>query len=1355
MAPRYGAFNTQELDFLTMSSNLYLPRMLSCNDKNYTERGLLNASTYVIVLAEPGGGKTELMASLAQQLGTSSITANKFKRVGADSEGSPLVIDAFDELAKIDQTGIHDLLANASKAKPTHVIISSRSSEWGTAATSAFEEYLGCSPLVVRLVEFEEAEQEQIFQHHAPSEDFVAFQAEVARFDLAALLPNPQFLKMFADAYIESGRRFTDKRNIFSQAVERLAKEANATVAKASQALSIKQKIDLSSEVFAKLLLSGAEGIGTSEATADRIYPLLTSLFESPTAAEGILATRLFKPGDNADQHRPVHKIVAEYCAADYLAKRIADPSDHLTIHKCLPIIAPNSTVRDELRGLLGWLAALGNKSIQETAIQLDPYAVLANGDPSQLEHSSKRLLIQCLKEVETRDPYFRRGDSWRRFSAAGFFTEDVLQEIKPLLAPGSDGHLRDLVLELLAGSPAIGRLTEELRQLFLRSDQSEHTRLLASSCLLELPDYDHYSDIAILIAESTNTSMKVAASIITTLGPNTFKAKYLSGFFRACTKLYPIPTDQLARTVGTNYFIRKLIEVLDLSLIESLLDELSCTVICRCGKQRYECSCRDAISKIIGLMLDRYFELASGPFEPKRVWQWLRNLNFPNQQAASYSTSVKLLQSDDELRQGILLHVFENLVDKDLIFETRVENFELYSHSGLQLQFRDHEFIIDIAFTSDNPALWASFMAPHQRYRHKTERGSDLLRRHMRKQALEKPQFMMEWVRSNRAYKQFAHKTRFPRLNRKVRRRQRERDDLRTANIQYYKDNRALIESGCDWRSLILFSELILMRPEQIEESVGDESLVRTALRNCLGFIDSGIPALKKFAELQCSGKILHAEMVLLAACLEVMHSAGDLESVDIRLLTALRTSIDRHYSSVDEEKRNALKTEIDRLVFTTGTSAENYLREYLEPQLAQKDCKHPDVWLLRGDKIFSHLRAELSIEWLEQFPDLAIDTLDVLFEIAAEFGERRALQDLILKKCTDFMSDWPMLTTDEKLEQKRMFWFVRSFYFIKETPNLYWNWLKSDKDTVFALNAHSGRFNRGDNSSWPLLTATKIEAILDAFIDKWPKVYLPSHWGTESPKDEVAYRFLTDIVGLLFSSEIDEAIFVLNRLLADSRFTDMRNDLKSMLAGKLRQKALRDFEPPTPEEIVSRLDRDTVVNVEGLRQLVLQELQDFQKAIDGGEFNSADRFYDGDKRLGEVRATEIIAERLNLRLEPQGIAITPEHQLKSANRSDFTATKFIGGKRRLLVTEVKGQWHKELYTAAAAQLYDRYSIHPDAEQQGIYLAIWFGRDELVAGLKNKTINTAQELKISIEETIPPELAGLIDVFVLDVSKP
>ena len=66
---------------------------------------------------------------------------------------------------------------------------------------------------------------------------------------------------------------------------------------------------------------------------------------------------------------------------------------------------------------------------------------------------------------------------------------------------------------------------------------------------------------------------------------------------------------------------------------------------------------------------------------------------------------------------------------------------------------------------------------------------------------------------------------------------------------------------------------------------------------------------------------------------------------------------------------------------------------------------------------------------------------------------------------------------------------------------------------------------------------------------------------------------------------------------------------------------------------------------------------------------------------------------------------------------------------------------------------LYERYSIHLDAEQQGVYLILWFGPDEKVAGLKKHQIKNAQAFKKSILAEMPTELAVLVDVFVLDVS--
>ena len=83
-----------------------------------------------------------------------------------------------------------------------------------------------------------------------------------------------------------------------------------------------------------------------------------------------------------------------------------------------------------------------------------------------------------------------------------------------------------------------------------------------------------------------------------------------------------------------------------------------------------------------------------------------------------------------------------------------------------------------------------------------------------------------------------------------------------------------------------------------------------------------------------------------------------------------------------------------------------------------------------------------------------------------------------------------------------------------------------------------------------------------------------------------------------------------------------------------------------------------------------------------------------------------------------------------------------------------MKGQWNRELFTAASAQLHERYMIHPDADHQGIYLVLWFGGDETVAGRKVSDINSAEELKAKVEVPIPSDLRGFIDVFVLDLIK-
>jgi hypothetical protein len=129
-------------------------------------------------------------------------------------------------------------------------------------------------------------------------------------------------------------------------------------------------------------------------------------------------------------------------------------------------------------------------------------------------------------------------------------------------------------------------------------------------------------------------------------------------------------------------------------------------------------------------------------------------------------------------------------------------------------------------------------------------------------------------------------------------------------------------------------------------------------------------------------------------------------------------------------------------------------------------------------------------------------------------------------------------------------------------------------------------------------------------------------------------------------------------------------------------------------------------------------------------------------------------IVDMLEARLNALNLGVVIEHQMADATRCDFTASTCISGSPIVLVTEVKGQWNRELYTAASAQLAERYTTYPGAADQGVYLVLWFGGSETVAAKKAPSITSAGGLRQETIASMPESLLGRIDVYVLDVSR-
>ena len=325
-----------------------------------------------------------------------------------------------------------------------------------------------------------------------------------------------------------------------------------------------------------------------------------------------------------------------------------------------------------------------------------------------------------------------------------------------------------------------------------------------------------------------------------------------------------------------------------------------------------------------------------------------------------------------------------------------------------------------------------------------------------------------------------------------------------------------------------------------------------------------------------------------------------------------------------------------------------------------------------------------------------------ETLFGIAATHSDRAQLNALIETRCNDLidLSDSGVI--------RRKFWLLRHFFFILPTSDTRWAEFSSDPRAILEIEHHSVRFGRHDSQGWPQLNAEQVYRVLDAFVPVWPKVPLPSSWGSGDPPGETAYRYLTDVVFTIGRDDPSNSIPVFDRILSDFKFSDLWNSVKSQRAEAVRQQALSGFRAPTPADVSQLLDDSKIASVEDMRALLIELLDEFQYRLKGDATNPVEVFYSGDRRINENKARDRIVDRLQDFFRALNLGVVVEHQVANEKRCDFTASTVIDQSQVILVTELKGQWNPELFTAASVQLAGRYSIYPGAANQGVYLVLW-----------------------------------------------
>jgi len=1127
-----------------------------------------------------------------------------------------------------------------------------------------------------------------------------------------------------------------------------LAAHENNPKSQSKNRLSAKKTIEIAQDIFAKLLLSGAAGVATSEHISNVDYPYLNALIDTPTINPShVLDTKLFKPGGITDQHEPVHKIISEYCAARHLTKKIKDPSDRFSVEQCFAIIAPNKVARDELRGLLGWMATFGDRTIQARAIEIDPYAVLANGDPSQLDISSKYLLLNTLKSLWEKDPHFRRMDQWRRFNVTGFFTPDLLSAVGVLIEQRtSKSSLTGLLLELLQDIIDSSPISEQLKAILLDKEENTINRELSLN-LLKDADIDESRKIfQSLIAEDTRDSLFLASRFAGAIGTDRLTHDDLISFAKKLTELFnPTLKKRYKHQIESLFFVKDFFQQLDIKQTELLLDTLSKTLAClrRDSCNDDEWMHIEAASKVLGLLLDRFFELNHSFDDPKRLWQWVKCLRYDYHKSENDSVSVKVLANNHKLRRSVQQIAFSGLNDQDEIWSLMLDSFISYAHLGLMFRQNDREALAQFAFETKNLPLWTTLWTGHNIY--SKEHTVDPLRTLMRSHSRQNQDFLKAWHKRKREWSERNALPKGRRYRFSSKRSELKEERRKQNNRSNYEKNKELIESGRHYGWLQIFSNLYLFQDKSENEfDYVKDTTIEKAFLNCFTFLQAHIPTLKEVA----LGRHSDILRILSAACLAHFNYQGNLNAITIPALRVVKADW-RDYPGVSEKESNAFEQEINRLIFINDCSKKDFLTEYLTSQFANQE--HSDApWLLAKPE-FEAVRVDLALEWLETQPTIPFHAAEYLFKLAATHPDKVRFSKTIEKKYAECKSE-----KDRDGENPALygFWTLRAFLYLGFEESSAKDWLKEDNRNIFGLDHLIGKWDQEENSFWVNLTAEKIFHILDTYVEEWPKVFLPESYGTDSPETEQAYRFLTEIIWELRKTDQDEALPLLDKILGDQRFTEFYDIIKTLKETARRKKALRNFRAPTPEDICAFLENKKIVSVENLRALLVEELRAYQKWLKGASTDPIEVFYNREEHVDEPTASKRVVEYLQNRFNALNLSVSIEHHMANSNRCDITVTTVIDGREIMLVIEAKGQWHRELFSAACSQLSERYSIHPSAADQGVYLVFWFGHDITVAGRARHTIYSAEELRKQLIDSMDEALRSRIDVFVLDLSK-
>ncbi|MDD2686764.1 MAG: hypothetical protein PHY62_11430 [Gallionella sp.] len=1312
-----------------------------------------------VLLGDPGAGKTESFRREADESGGVYVRARDFAifELDASMQGKPLFIDGLDEMPAADGDRRHPLDRIRERlieiGKPPFRL-SCREADWLGESGRAALELVSKDIIALHLDPLNDGDIAEILRHKTGVADADEFMRKAREHRLDELLRNPQTLNLLVEAV--GGNEWPQSRmEIYAMACNQLVGEKNPEhrQAKREKALPAEALLDAAGYLCAIQLLSGMAGFSLDEASADEQHRCWTELREHKLPLLAALKTNLFQ-GDGGELRIPVHRSVAEFLGARYLATRIEHHG--LPFDRVIALMAgEDGGMVSDLRGLAAWLS-VHSHSGRRALIERDPLGVVLYGDVRNFSVADKQLVLTALKNEAQRYPWFRSED-WSASPFGALGTKDMEQTFRDVLASSSrdeaDQSLLDCVLDALRHGDRILALASPLEVIVRDSNYWPRARANALQALIHILAEDDSrllklaEDICVGIVKDDDDEL--LGDLLGHLYPRSIKPERIFDYLHPAKDKNLIGCYSMFWSYQLSDAVRD-----DLPL---LLDKL---VLVRPDVRKM---LKDYQSnRMAGRLLARGLEEHGEALSDERLYDWLSvGLDAYNHQRLDreYAECISAWFSGRPER-------YKAVIERGATLCADNKNVP-YCMSRCLMRLYGSTPPADIGMwylekaASEPHAELAEFYFTRSVHMLIQQGGQSELN-------LTALEFLESWVA---VYPKFGPWLE-PYISKRIgdweqehaindRKSEDDSQKHKRELVSFYHKHIAAIRDGSVHSKML--HDLALAHDGLLYEARGDtprerlanfldgdNELIKAAyagLRHALDRAD--LPSVDDIVELEIKGRMHYIRSACLVGMDELFNSdpVGALQLPDevLSRLLAFRLSYD-----VGDEPPwfSALVQQRPELVATV-------LLAYAVPMLRAGKEHVSGLYALAHNDTYAKVACLALPELLEKFPLRASklrlsNALDPLIRGALRYLDHGMLASIVARK----------LELGSMDAAQQVYWLGCGLLL---APDAYEARLFKyvGKSAVRRGYLAGFLYSRHGERRWPewmplpITTLAKLIELLAP--DCSPE--RPKGVHSVTPAMNTA-DMVSSIINALGNNTDEVATHELERLLGQPKLMHWHNHLRGALHSQRITRRKATFRRLHVAEVDQTIANLQPANAADLTALTFHHLRDIARKIrDGGtdDYKQYWSYDESNKKLEKPKpendCRDALLSDLQERLGKVNIDAQPEGNYADHKRADIRVS-FGGGFN--VPIEIKKDSHDDLWRAIHEQLIPKYVRDPGADGHGIYLVFWLGgqgmRPSPDGGNKPRS---AQELEVRLRQTLSPEELLRIWICVIDCALP